>query len=391
MNGYMLLSKSIFNGSWLFLVVLAYPPLVFTDKLSDTLRIFLFFVLTLYLFFKTKILLYRHLVNLSILTTFIVINLFSINFESQLDLSNSASLFLTLAFAIALDRACTNNTLSISLVKFYVFLFTLIPLMMIFTLGWYFFFGELNLHNLQIGEVGSNEFLYTPFGALVPKFTDSVYLRSTSFFHEPVLLAFFLAINTFLSVAGSGFCARNFRKLNFVGGVLTLSYLYFAIVLTLLIWRMRDKFRLNNSLTILYFTFILIALGLGYHALLMTSSLQIRLDRAAIYLSLYPMLSIGDLWLGSGINPHTEFSNAINTGAITLLYKFGIVGLVSIVTLIWMLTHKNILLFIACLFSLFSYEPYLFPLFWLAIISFVAVSRKSFEHVHNSSNVNIGL
>lgn len=182
---------SNFFIGWPFLVILAYPPLVLTEKIPDTLRITFFLLLVLYLFSKTKILLYRHVINFSILTIFIGVNLFRINFENQSDVANAGSLFLTLAFAVALDQASFNNKVSTSLAKFYISLFTLIPILMVFSLVWYFIFGELNLFKLFIGEVGSHEFLYTPFGALIPKFTGSEILRSSNFFHEPVLLAFF--------------------------------------------------------------------------------------------------------------------------------------------------------------------------------------------------------
>jgi hypothetical protein len=92
------------------------------------------------------------------------------------------------------------------------------------------------------------------------------------------------------------------------------------------------------------------------------------------------MLSISEVWLGAGFNPVAEINNSISTGAFTLLYKFGIVGLVCVATLIWMLTRKNVFLFTACLFALLSYEPYLFPLFWFAIISYVVVSRQSIDY-----------
>jgi hypothetical protein len=389
-KGYKLMSKFLINGLP-FLIILAYPPLVFTNKLPDTLRITLFLLLILYLLSKTKILLYRHVINLSILIIFMGVIFFRINFENQLDLSNGGSFFLTLVFAIALDRASTNSELSAGLVKFYIFLFTLIPILMIFAIGWYFVFGELNLFNLFIGEVGSNQFLYTPFGALLPKFTGSEFLRSTNFFHEPVLVAFFLAINTFLPVTGSGFCARNFNKLNFVGGVLTLSFLYIVIVLFALYWRLGDqlKIRVNKFFLGFVIIFILIVLEQSYQFLGAMSSMHARLDRASLYLSLYPTLSISELWLGSGLNPVTDLNNAINTGVITLLYKFGIVGLISILTLIWMLTRNNTLLFLACLFPLFIYEPYLFPLFWLAITAYVVVSRQSSRHDQNSANFKV--
>ena len=208
-------------------------------------------------------------------------------------------------------------------------------------------------------------------------------------FHEPVLLAFFLAIYTFLPIIGSGFFARNFNKLNFVGGVLTLSFLYAVIVLLVFCWRLGDqlKLRINNFFLNFVVIFLLIVLEQSYQFLGAMSSMQARLDRASIYLSLYPMPSIDELWLGSGFNTIADINNLINTSAITLLYKFGIVGLFFFITLIWILTRKNTLLFLVCLFPLFTYEPYLFPLFWLAITSYVVVSWQSSEHVQNSANL----
>jgi len=377
------MSKFYFYG-WPFLIVLAYPPLIFTDKLSDALRITFFFLLTLYLFFSKKILLRRHMVSLSLLIILIGVQLIQIDLENQLDVLNAGSLFMTLAFAIALDRASTNNVLSVVLAKFYIYLFTLIPILMIFAIGFYFIFGAINLFNLNIGAVDSNIFIHTPFGVLLPKFTDSGFLRSTNFFHEPVFLAFFLAINTFLPVNGSGFCARNFNKLNLVGGILTLSFLYGVIVITILWWRTGLQFRLLGNIIIAGFIFILLLLLLNYQVLDMMSSLSDRLARVSIYFSLYPMLSSSEIWLGASFNADTGFDKALSAGAFALLYKLGIVGLVSIVTLIWMFTRKNMVLLIACLFALFSFEPYLFPLFWLAITSYVVVNRRSSEYVQNS-------
>ncbi len=359
-----------------FLIILAYPPLVFTDKLPDEIRISCFFLLTLYLFFKTKILLLRHVVGLSLLTILIVVQLFRIDFQNQLDVRNAASFFLTLTFAVALDRASDNNVLNVILVKFYVFLFTLIPILMIFTICWYYIFGQLNIFNLRIGA-DPNTFLYTPFGTLLPGSLGGIFLRSANFFHEPVFLAFFLGINTYFPVVGSGFCARNFSKLNFVGGILTLSVLYVLIVVAGLLLRGWFQYRLRGKLIITAVVFILI--DLFYPILESISSLNIRLDRASIYFSLYPMLSISELWLGAGFNPVAEINNSISTGLFTLLYKFGIIGLVCVVMLIWVLTRNNIFLFIACLFALLSYEPYLFPLFWFGIISFVSAIRQSTE------------
>jgi hypothetical protein len=385
-NGCKQMSKFYFYG-WSFLIVLAYPPLIFTDKLSDALRITCFFLLTLYLFSKTKILLRRHVVSISLLIILIGIQLIQIDFENQVDVRNAGSLFLTLAFAIALDRASTNNVLSAILAKFYIYLFTLIPILMIFAIGFYFVFGGANPFNLNIGAVDSNMFIHTPFGVLLPKFTDSVFLRSTNFFHEPVFLAFFLAINTYLPVIGSGFCARNFNKLNFVGGILTLSFLYGIIVITVLWWRAMLQFRPLRNIIITGFLFILVLLVLNYQVLETMSSLSDRLDRMYIYVSLYPMLSSTELWLGTGFNVATGFDKAMSAGVFSLLYKLGIVGLVSIVTLIWMFARKNMSLLIACLFALFSFEPYLFPLFWLAITSYVVVSRQSSEYAQNSAIV----
>lgn len=172
---------------------------------------------------------------------------------------------------------------------------------------------------------------------------------------------------------------------------MTLSLLYVVIVLAVLYWRLTDQLKLRVSKYFLGFViiFVLIMLEQSYQFIGTISSLHIRLERASIYFSLYPTLSISELWLGSGFNPVTDLDNSINTSAITLLYKFGIVGLISFIALIWMLTRKNTLLFLVCLFPLFTYEPYLFPLFWLAITSYVVVSRKSSKHVQNSANVKV--
>jgi hypothetical protein len=81
---------------------------------------------------------------------------------------------LILFFAVTPDEVSIKSAVLISSVKIYISLLTLITIQTILQ----YFFGELNLFNLFMGEVRSYQFFCKPFSAQLPKFSGSEFKRS---------------------------------------------------------------------------------------------------------------------------------------------------------------------------------------------------------------------
>ena len=364
--------KNYFSG-WQYLVVLLYPPLVFTYKIPDSLRIALFVFLTTFLFAKIKKLQPRQIVNFFILALLVCVQLSLSDQMSDKDMRNAGSLFLTLSFAVSLNCAANNKKIANDLLTFYINLFSLIPILILLAYAFFFAFGELNLFNLKIGAEGAVAFRYTPFGIL---FEKTVIYRSVGFFHEPQLLAFFFAANMFMPLINSDKNNKIFPILNFIGGILTFSFLFFITVLFVYLLKLLLTKKISN-IGIAIVLVIAIIFAIVELRVFDMSSLSERVERAAIYFYLYPSLSTIQVWLGTGFNVDTGYDFAINSGPLSLLYTVGVVGLLSIVILMWTLTYKNYYLFIVCFMAFLSFEPFYYPLFWLAITAYSVASRRN--------------
>ena len=359
----------------LFFPVLLYPPLSFTSKVSDTLRVSLLIALITFLFVRSKKVQSRQLLNLALLFLFAFTQLLLLDFSDWLDVSNALSLILTLLFAISLDTALNNKEIANYLVKFYINLFKLIPVTMLLGLLYFLFWGESDIFNLRIySKLGDLQY-YTPFGILLPK---GAILRSTSYFHEPVLISFYLAMNLF--IPKGCFYRKQERErfvlLNFIAGVLTFSFLFWItfFVIFCIHGVIYGNWRIKLSIV---FILLCVAFLIFQANVLKLSSFSQRLERIGIYLYIFPTLSIDQVLLGVGYNVATGHRLHIASGFFALLYKIGVVGMLTVVTLIWRHSQKNYYLLVACFLSMLSFEPYLYPLFWLAIGAYVAADRMN--------------
>jgi hypothetical protein len=350
----------------IFLPVLFYPPLFFTDKISPAIRIGTFVLLITYFFFASRRIFKKDVIILfflMILSGSLVI----VNFTNADSLKTVGSTALTLIFAWAMHRAAhLNLRVKNLLINFYVNLFKIIPVCAVLSIIFLYIFGELNLFN--INYVGYDTYQLTPFGAVLEKEFAGVGVayRSFSFFVEPVYLAFFCAVNVFLVAP----CLKDNKKFflvaNVIGGILTFSYLFFAMSFLLFFSKKISKAPLKFSLYLL----LLVGLSIVFSQvdIFASSSLTDRVDRVNLFFAAMEETNVTQFVFGRGFMPDTGLERSFSAGLFTMVYEMGLAGFFISLFFLYVLSERKYYILLISIIGLLVFEPIKLPLFWMLVV-----------------------
>jgi hypothetical protein len=363
----------------IFIPALLYPPILFTDKISGALRIGLFIFLVAYFFLASKRVSKNDVIIFLLLLLFSA-SLVSVNFDNLDGLRASGSTMLTVVFAWAMSRAVKENVRYKNLlINFYINFFKVVPISSLLSVIFLVTAGELNLFNVYLEGY---DYWFTPFGAVFAKdFLGVSVYRSFSFFHEPVYLALFYAVNVFLISPSLKEKSKVFFIVNVVGGILTFSYLFFILSLILIFSIKITKISIKE-----YSYLLLVAVGLiildSQINLFSSSSLSDRWERANFFFNAMEDANILQLMFGHGLALETGFDRGFSAGLFTTIYEVGIVNLIIIFIFIFVLKmpSKKFYIFLVLCTALLVFEPTKLPLFWILVIVLTVFERLEGPH-----------
>lgn len=367
-------------ASLIFIPVLLYPPLLFIDKITAPLRIGLYIFLIGYLFFSAKRA-SRNDVVIFFLLLILSISFIVVNFSDPDGLRTAGSTLLTIMFAWAMGWAVeTNERIRKILISFYINLFRLIPLCSVLSVISLITFGEFNLFDLHSE---GNDYSFTPFGAAFIKDLSGVGVyRSFSFFQEPVYLASFYAANIFLIAPLLKKNSRSFLIVNVIGGLLTFSFLFFALSLLLFFCKKMAPF---SSKSIFYLVLMMgLGLILSQIDLFSSSSLGDRLGRMNYFFMAMDDANAFQFMFGHGFAQKTGFDQGFSAGLFTAIYEIGVVNLMLIIFFVNALLKEKFYIFLIFFVSLLVFEPIKLPIFWVLV-----VVLNSSEHVRTNSLIKV--
>lgn len=352
--------------SLVFVPVLLYPPLFFSDNVLPIVRIGLYVLLVLYLFSRTKRI-SKNDVFISFILLMLLSSVLLMNYGNSDGLRTAGSTMLTLLFAWGLRRAVNfNGRIRDALVRFYVGLFTLIPLCSVLSLSYFFILGEWNLFNFDAG--GHGTYIFTPFGTLLAKdFSGIVVIyRSFSYFYEPVYLSAFYAANVFLIAAHVKKESRFFGVLNALGGLLTFSYSFIALSLLLYFSKRLRTVSWKSGL----FAFLLAAIVvvLMQVDIFSTSSLSDRTHRISLFFDAMSNADMFQLMFGHGFAQYENISMGFSGGLFTTIYEVGFINLMIIIYFAACLINKRSHVLLLFLVTQLVIEPTKLPIFWVLIV-----------------------
>lgn len=366
------ITPSFAKALLIFIPALLYPPILFTDKISSALRISMFVVLIFYFILATKKISKNDGLIFLLLMLFSV-SLVTVNIDRVDGLRTAGSTMLALVFAWAMSRATKENIWYRNLViNFYINFFKVVPIFSILSVFFLVLVGELNIFNV-IAE--GHDYWFTPFGAVFAKdFLGISVYRSFSFFHEPVYLALFYAVNVFLIAPSLKGKSKYFLILNVVGGILTFSYLFFILSLILIFSKKMSDLSIKGYSLLLFMAVSLIFTA-SQIDLFSSSSLSDRWDRANFFFTAMEDSNIFQLLFGHGFALETGFDRGFSAGLFTAIYEVGIVNLIVIfIFVLRMLSKKFYILLVLCT-ALLVFEPTKLPLFWILVIVLTIVER----------------
>jgi hypothetical protein len=357
----------------IFFPVLLYPPILFTDKISSTLRICLFIFLIAYLFSASKRASKNDLMIFLLLLLFSAI-LIVVNIDNLDGLRTSGSTILTLVFAWTMSRAVKDNVRYKNLLaNFYINLFKIVPVCSLLSVIFLVSAGELNIFNAYSE---GHDYWFTPFGAVFAKnFLGVSVYRSFSFFQEPVYLALFYAVNIFLIAPSLKNNSNLFLIVNIVGGLLTFSYLFFILSL-ILIFSKKIAILSIKEYSFLLFVAAGLIISASQFNLFSTSSLGDRWERANFFFNAMEDANIFQLIFGHGFAVETGFDRGFSAGLLTTIYEGGFVNLIVIFILALKMLIKKFYIFLVLCTALLVFEPTKLPLFWVMVIVLTVFERS---------------
>jgi len=347
----------------IFIPILFYPPLIFVTKISNSLRVALFMMLTAYLLLVSKRFQNKDFVTVILLGA-VLSNASIANLGNSSGMITTGSLILTLVFAYALSRATdTNSFIKNKLVSFYINFFILVALGSLISSIFFITFGEMDIFDIDFGGAG---YFYTPFGTLQYKglFGFDVY-RSIFFFREPAFIGFFCAANIFLVAPNIKEKSNFFLVCNIVSGCLTFSY-YFFILSALLLMAKYIKFSFKTGVGL-----VLLFILLNYFAVdfLRSSSFYNRMYRVELFFKAMKALELSEIIFGKGFITEPVYDQSFAAGIVQITYEIGIVGLIGLILFSYLtLNLQSKYLFILFITSMIVFESIKMPLFWTLLV-----------------------
>ncbi len=351
-------------------ILLFYPPFAFFIFLNDVTRIsiFVFFFILLFGYQLSSKYKARKLLVLTFIWVLILIFL-----AGALYVNNSEGYRTALGYSLMLGFACvlygimqsTDNGFYEAMVNVYIGFFILAPacacinfLINLVTPGFNFLTGAFSIFTY--------EYQASPFGLVIYKNIRGINVsRSLFFFIEPVFLSFFYLVNIFVISKRVGKHKKLFIVLNFLGGLLTTSFFFYIGYIVLRALKMRLLYRIIFIVLALVLGFILQQGLLGF---LNSSSYEERTLRLTIGLEILSNFNLQRVLTGSGYFVDYGYNLGVSSGILNSFIEGGIIGLICPLIMAIIFCRKSVALLVLLIFSLILFEPFKFPLFWLALI-----------------------
>ena len=347
----------------IFLPIISYTPFFFTELVNPSIRIGYFALVSLYLFCSTRYFTKKDILLLGLITMFVTLLLMN-NSGGTASLFSAGNYCLTIFFGWALYRyLLASNLRKNALLDLYVNFFYLVVAFSVLSLLYYITLGELDLFGFKSSTAAH---LVTPFGVLFKRVVSSdisVY-RSFFYFIEAAHLGIFYAANIIIVAPLLKNKESIFIKLNFIGGFLSMSMTFYAVLLILY------GFKKTKSI----YSFIGVVIGIffllvGFQAidLLSYSSSDDRTERFLIFFLVMDQASALQLLFGHGVAFETGFIKAFNSGLTLSIYETGIFGAALQIGILFILCPSPIVILFFILAALVV-DPIHMPLFWFLIV-----------------------
>jgi hypothetical protein len=363
----------------MFLPIILYPPFVFATMVPSQIRIVVYLLLNLYIFFyqkryfKSDIYIFCMLLLLSIIMV-------SRNISGTVGILTTGNYLLTIFFGWGLCRYLLNSTYRTEkLINLYVKFFILVSIFSLLSVLFMITFGELNLFSISF-DVRAYTYKVTPFGLLlVKKFGTIDVYRSFFYFIEPVYLSIFFAANIFFIAPYIKNNSRLFLIANVIGGWLTYSFAFYILLAVLYIAK---KLKSHFSITsILILLFIMIF----YQAIIdifLFSSFSDRLLRFELFIESIEKSNTIQLLFGNGVLTPNGHDRAFSSGILNSIFELGIIG-TGLQLMILITLRPYFLMFLLFMTTAAILDPIKLPLFWFLII-IISHTFVTPPHIHKA-------
>tara|TARA_B100000787_G_C16173733_1_gene287870 strand:+ start:519 stop:1673 length:1155 start_codon:yes stop_codon:yes gene_type:complete len=353
---------SYLKAGMIFWPVIAYAPFFFTQWVNPALRIGCFTLLSIYLFFSSK----RYSKN-DVFLFFLLLTLSAIlvssNSAGQQGLVSVGNYCLTLFFGWGLYRHLTLSRARIPiLLGLYVKFFYLIAICSLLSLLYLLTIGELDLFGFKHDV---NTQLVTPFGVHFKRQVGPVtFYRSFFYFVEAAHVGIFYAANIIIVAPLLKHKAASFKKVNFLGGLLSMSMTFYVVLFVL--YGYKKVSSIYSFIAILLGAVLLIYLGQIIDVVSYSSS-DDRSERFLIFFIVMADANISQFLFGHGVSFETGFEKAFNSGFTLSIYETGIVGTALQMIILYILSPSFILL-IFFMLAAAVLDPIHMPLFLFLMI-----------------------
>ena len=366
------------KAAMIFWPVIAYAPFFFTQWVNPALRIGCFLLLSIYLFFSSKryskkdVFLFCLLLMLSVL-------LVSSNTLGQQGLFSIGNYCLTLFFGWGLYRCLTLSRARIPiLLGLYVKFFYLIAICSLLSLIYLLTIGELDLFGFKHHK---NTQLVTPFGVHFKRQVGPVMVyRSFFYFVEAAHLGIFYAANIIIVAPLLKHKAASFKKINFLGGLLSMSMTFYVVLLVLYGWKKVNS--IFSFIAVLLGAVLLVSVG-QIIDVVSNSSSDDRIERFLIFFIVMADANISQFLFGHGVFFKTGFEKAFNSGFTLSIYETGIIGTALQMIILYILS-KSFILIIFFMLAAAVVDPIHMPLFLFFMVITAHLLKNEKEKLRSS-------
>jgi len=360
---------STLKNIFIFLPVIMYAPFFFSEVVNPFIRIGYFFIISLYLFISNKKF-YKDDLIIAILFIVLIL-LFYLSTSSMEGFISAGNYCLTIFFGWALHRYFqASNQRKYSMLNFYVGFFYLVAIFSILSLIYLLLLGEFDLFGFK-HEIRTH--LVTPFGVHFKRnIFDGFFLyRSFFYFVEGAHASIFYAANIVIVAPLLKSGSSRFTKVNFLGGLLTFSMTFYAVLFILYGFKKTKSTLSFFGIALLAFTIFILFQSID---ILSYSSSEDRTERLLLFFISMDIASISQILLGHGVGFDGGFVKAFNSGFTLSIYETGIIGTIIQLVILYTLTRSSIIL-VFFLLSALVLDPIHYPLFWFLIVTASQIIR----------------
>jgi hypothetical protein len=371
---------STLKNIFIFLPVIMYAPFFFSEVINPYIRIGYFFIISLYLFISNRKFYINDLI-IAVLFIMLII-LFYLSSSDIEGLISAGNYCLTIFFGWALHRYLqASNQRKYTMLNLYVGFFYLVAIFSTLSLIYLLLFGEFDLFGFK-HEIRTH--LVTPFGVHFKRIIyDGFFLyRSFFYFVEGAHASIFYAANIIIVAPLLKSGSSRFAKVNFLGGLLTFSMTFYAVLFILYGFKKTKSTLSFFGVALLAFTIFILFQSID---ILSYSSSDDRTERFLLFFISMDIASISQILFGHGIAFDGGFVKAFNSGLTLSIYETGIIGTITQLLILYMLTRSSIIL-VFFLLSALVLDPIHYPLFWFLIVTASQIIRTKDLTTPNTNN-----